>query len=491
MVGTTHNYEGLRAIAERHGQGHLFQFWPQLDEVQRAELLADVAEIDFELCASLLDEFVRRKPVIPLPERIEAAAILPRRGEGPRDGEYDAARRVGEEAIRGGRVAAFTVAGGQGTRLGFEGPKGAFRISPIRGAPLFQLFAEGLRRVGLRWGVTPAWYIMTSPQNHAETRAFFDAHAFFGLRPADVIFFQQGQMPAFRPDGRMLLSERHRVALSPNGHGGSLRALATSGALADMRRRGVEQISYFQVDNPLVAVIDPLFIGLHVRRGSEMSSKAVRKADDLERVGNFCLADGKLSVIEYSDLPDELARQRNADGTRRFDAGSIAIHILERGFAERVTEGRLGGQLPWHRADKKVSTVDEHGRPVQPAAPNGVKLEMFVFDAIPLARSAMVMYTDRGEEFSPVKNAEGVDSVHTARRDMIRRAAAWLERCGARIPRAADGEPAAVLEISPTFAMDADDLARQLPEPPTIATGAHVLIDEGREWPCADPAASI
>lgn len=477
MAATQPEYHVLRSLAERHGQGHLFQFWSRLNEAQRGALLTDVADIDFELCSSLLPEFVRRKPAINLPARIEAAGILPCAADGGGSVEYRTARRAGEDAIRDGRVAAFTVAGGQGTRLGFDGPKGAFRISPIREAPLFQLFGEALRRVGERWGVTPPWYIMTSPMNHAETRTFFEAHAYFGLRREDVVFFQQGQMPAFAPDGRILLAECHRVALSPNGHGGSLRALATSGALEDMRQRGVEQISYFQVDNPLVQVIDPQFIGLHVQRGSEMSSKAVTKADDLERVGNFCLADGKLSVIEYSDLPDALARQRNADGTRRFDAGSIAIHILDRKFVERVTQGRFGGSLPWHRADKKVPTVDAEGRCMSPASPNGVKLEMFVFDAIPLADRAMVMYTERGEEFSPVKNADGVDSVQTARRDMIRRAARWLEGCGARIPRAEDGEPLAVLEIAPAFALDADDLRARLTAPPTVAHGARTLIE--------------
>jgi UDP-N-acetylglucosamine/UDP-N-acetylgalactosamine diphosphorylase len=390
---------------------------------------------------------------------------------------YTRARHAGEQAICAGRVAAFMVAGGQGTRLGFEGPKGTYRISPIRQAPLFQLFAESLLGVQRRYRCRPRWYIMTSRTNHAETIEFFAQHDFFGLSPDDLMFFPQHQMPAFLPDGRIALAEKHRVALSPDGHGGSLRALAESGALADMRRRGIDTISYFQVDNPLVRTIDPLFIGLHLLTDSEMSSKAVHKASDTERVGVFCLADGRLTVIEYSDLPGELARAKNPDGTRRFDAGSIAVHILNREFVERLTTPGATIQLPWHRADKKVAVVDEQGQLVTPQSPNAVKLEMFVFDAIPLARNPLVLYTRREEEFSPVKNAAGDDSPATTRRNLIRRAARWLEACGVTVPRGPDGEPAQPIEISPALALDADDLRDRLKAAPALSPGQPLLLE--------------
>ncbi len=192
----------------------------------------------------------------------------------------------------------------------------------------------------------------------------------------------------------MLLAERDSLALSPDGHGGSLRALEKSGAMADMRSRGVEHLSYFQVDNPLVYCIDPLFLGLHELTGSEMSSKTVPKATALERVGNFVMGDGTLQVIEYSDLPESLATQTHPDGSLRFNAGSIAIHALRVSFIERLNEGgRLA--LPWHRAEKKVPYLDDRGQLVKPDKPNAVKLEQFVFDAIPLAKNAMVYSTDR------------------------------------------------------------------------------------------------
>lgn len=465
-----------RERLDRYAQGHLLAFWPCLDATQRTQLLEDLDQIDLECCRRLIGAYVLCKPRISLPAKIDPPPILPADPDADHAELYHRARAAGREAIRAGRVAAFTVAGGQGTRLGFDGPKGAFPIGPIRDASLFQLLAESLLGVQRRYGCRPRWYIMTSPTNHVATLDFFAASRYFGLRADDVVFFAQGQVPAFLPDGRIALARPHRVALSPDGHGGSLRALASNGALDDMREHGIDLISYFQVDNPLVKMIDPLFIGLHMLTGSEMSTKAVTKADDLERVGNICLADGRLAVIEYSDLPPELARARNRDGSRRLDAGNIAIHVLSRVFVERLTAGPAAGRLPWHRAEKQVSVVDPDGRLITPTGPNVVKLETFVFDAIPLARNPLVMYTPRAEEFSPIKNAEGVDSPAVARRDLIRRAARWLEGAGVSVSRDATGELDPPIEISPAFALDAQDLRERLPVPPPEHVPGHPLL---------------
>ena len=317
---------------------------------------------------------------------------------------------------------------------------------------------------------------MTSDANDAQTRGFFQQHNYFGLNPADVFFFQQGMIPAFATDGRVLLGERDSLALSPDGHGGSLRALSRSGALADMRRRGIEHLSYFQVDNPLVHVVDPLFLGLHDLTQSEMSSKTIPKAGPLEKVGNFVQADGVVQVIEYSDLPEQLARQTNPDGGLRFNEGSIAIHALRVSFVERLNStGTLS--LLWHRAEKKVPYVDEQGNPVKPDKPNAVKLEQFVFDAIPLAKNAIVYTTDRAEEFSPVKNAEGADSPATCRRDQIRRSARWLRAAGVQVPEK-NGEPDATLEISPLLAVSAEQLRQRNLTVRQIAPGSNVYLDE-------------
>jgi UDP-N-acetylglucosamine/UDP-N-acetylgalactosamine diphosphorylase len=488
------DYKRVRAELERYGQAHLLRFWPQLNQHDRRLLLDDLAQLDLARCAPLIDTLVRNRPPHEVPRSIEPAPAYPATpAPGARD-EYERAREAGRRAIAAGQVAAFTVAGGQGTRLGFDGPKGAFPISPVRNAPLVQLFAESLLGVERRYGCRPRWYVMTSPGNHADTLALFERHGYFGLRDDNVRFFPQRQMPAFHRDGRIAMTERHRVLLSPDGHGGSLWALAASGALADMQSRGIEHVSYFQVDNPLVHPFDPLFIGLHALTGSEMSSKAVSKVDDVERVGNFCLADGRLTVIEYSDMPESLARARNSDGSRRFDAGNIAVHVLARAFVERLAAGGGAGQLPWHRADKQADVIDEQGPVARPTAPNVpkpaatnvakpaatdvVKLETFVFDAIPQARNPLVLFTSREEEFSPVKNREGTDSPATARHDLVRRAARWLEACGRRVPRRPDGEPQQAIEISPAFALDLCDLRDRgdRGELPEITPGRDCLL---------------
>lgn len=462
---------------EQHDQAHLLRFWDQLSTDERTQLLDDLDRIDFAQVAPLLDSYVRNRPQVTVPDDVQPARILPSPSDAGSSERYVAAKSLGADAIASGKVAAFVVAGGQGTRLGFDGPKGAYQISPLRQAPLFQLFAEYLLGIERRYGTCPPWYIMTSLVNHEPTVAFFEESNYFGLSQDNVRFFTQGQMPAFHTDGRVVLSEKYRVALSPDGHGGSLTALARSGALAEMRERGIEHISYFQVDNPLIKVVDPLFVGLHIETGSEMSSKALPKADDKERVGNFCMVDGKMTVIEYSDLPDELAIAKNTDGSRKFDAGSIAIHMLRRSFVERLTGDSGHVALPWHRADKKVPFIDEEGNLQKPDAPNAVKLEMFVFDALPMAENPLVIYTDRAEEFSPVKNAEGVDSAITSRRDLIRRAARWMTEAGVNIPMGPDGEPNCTLEINSTFAFDAGDLKQQLTQPPTINAGDSLLLD--------------
>ena len=449
----------IRQQLDAIGQGQVLRFWDDLDDAGKQRLGGQLAGLDLPEIGRLVEGYVKHKPPVELPSEVKPPVVLPRRADAGREQMYADAEAKGQELLDAGKVAAFLVAGGQGTRLGYDGPKGEYPVTPVKEKPLFQVFAEQLLAAGKRHGKAVPWYIMTSDANDAATRQFFEKHDFFGLDKGDVMFFAQGMMPAFATSGEMLLAEKDSLALSPDGHGGSLRALAKSGALADMKKRGVEHLSYFQVDNPLVRIIDPLFLGLHANFKSEMSSKGLPKNDPLEKVGNFCVGDGKLMVIEYSDLPDELAKQTNDDGSLKFDAGSIAIHALTVDFIDRLTSGS-GVTLPWHRAEKKVPHVGEP----EPASPNAVKLEQFVFDAIPLADNAIVQSTERAEEFSPVKNAEGNDSPATSRRDQVRRAARWLEAAGIEVPTDKDGEPDAIVEISPLFADSAEAMkAKSLP----------------------------
>jgi UDP-N-acetylglucosamine/UDP-N-acetylgalactosamine diphosphorylase len=454
------------------GQTNVLRFVDQLDTDSKKRLLDQLSAQDLTSLAALSDEYVKNKPVVALPKDIQPVLAYPRVADAARKQLYEDAANKGRELLSQGKVAAFLVAGGQGTRLGYDGPKGEYPVTPIKNKPLFQVFAEQLLNHGKTYGKPVPWYIMTSDINDAPTRAFFHRNNYFGLDANDVFFFQQGMMPAFSMDGQLLLAEKDSLALSPDGHGGSLRALYKSGAIADMRKRGIEHLSYFQVDNPLVYVIDPLFIGLHAITGSEMSTKTIPKANALEKVGNLVIGDGAVQVIEYSDLPESLAVQTNPDGSLRFNNGSIGIHALTVDFIETLnTSGHL--KLPWHRAEKKVPYVDASGKQIKPDKPNAVKLEQFVFDAIPLAKNAMAYATERSEEFSPVKNAEGVDSPQTCRRDQIRRAGRWLKEAGVAVP-IRNGEPDATLEISPLFAVSPDQLrGKPLPK---VEPGSTVFI---------------
>jgi len=444
-----------RRLAEA-GQDHVFRFWADLSDDGRRRLLGQLAEIDFDLLARLIDEHITNPRPVEPPADLQPAPFIPLPTTDAEHQRRRQMRDLGEGLLAAGTVAALVVAGGQGTRLGWPEPKGTYRIGPLDDRTLFGVFAEGILAARRAYGVPIPWYIMTSEATDEPTRRFFREHDFLGLPPDDVRFFVQGMMPAVDFDGRLILEAPDRLARNPNGHGGTLLALADEGVLADMRRRGIEHVSYFQADNPLVPPLDPVFIGHHAAAASDMSSKMARKRDAGEKVGVFCTSGGRLHVIEYSDLPDDLAGQRVGPNLR-FEAGSIAIHIIRRAFVERLTGGERFA-LPFHRAVKAVPYADETGATVEPDEPNGIKFEMFVFDALPLAENPVVLEIDRAREFSPVKNAEGQDSPATARRDLVARDAARLEEAGLHVPLGADGQPAFAVQISPLAARTADDL---------------------------------
>lgn len=442
----------LRQSFEQAGQGQVFAWWEQLNQTERTALLEQAARIDLteitRLCAALTGSAgsgvdlsgLEPAPCIPVPEQ---------GGDAQR---WQHARTLGEATLYAGRVAAFTVAGGQGTRLGYNGPKGSFGVTTVRKASLFQVFAEKILAAARRYGKSIHWFIMTSDINHQATVDFFTEHRFFGLKADEVHFFRQGQMPAVDFEGKILLEGKARIALSPDGHGGSLRALVRSGATAQMRKNGIDILSYFQVDNPLVHPLDPAFIGFHVEAQSEMSSKMIDKAYPQEKVGHFCRQHGKTLVIEYSDMPDALTEATDAYGNLRFRAGSVAIHILSRDFVERMGGNDAESALPFHNAKKKIPCLNADGTPAKPEQPNGIKFEMFVFDALPFAKNPVIIQSLRQNEFSPVKNADGVDSPQTCHNDQLRQFTRWLKAAGVQIPTDDTGLPPFDFEITPTFA---------------------------------------
>lgn len=455
-------------LAERlkgRGQEDLLRFWDDLDDEGRARLGAEIGAIDFDQLDRLIAELVHGQAADDIPtDRIRPLEVARLPQTDAERADWRRAAELGEEALAAGEVGVILVAGGSGTRLGFDGPKGTFPIGPVSSVSLFQIHAEKIVALGRRYGKQPPLYVMTSPENHETTAAFFQERDNFGLDR--VRFFVQGQMPAVdRETGKVLLAETGRVALSPDGHGGTLAALAAPGldggpsCLAEMRERGVTTLFYFQVDNPMVEIAAPAFLGLHRRAGAEMSFKVVEKIQPDEKVGVVVDLDGRPQVIEYSDLPAELAERRSPDGRLELWAGSIAIHVLERSFIERLVGNH---SLPFHRAVKKVSHVDESGNPVEPAEPNAVKFEQFIFDALPQAERWAIVETDRASEFEPLKNAVGPDSPATVHQRMSDLFGGWLEHAGAVVPRRPDGSVPFGLEISPLFALDVDELKSKL-----------------------------
>jgi UDP-N-acetylglucosamine/UDP-N-acetylgalactosamine diphosphorylase len=466
----------IRKTLSRHRQEHLLGFWRELNPAQQDSLIAQIEDLDWEDIEQWVHEIVL-DPKATINQKI-AFEPAPSYGTQPEDArqrhKYLQAKELGKSLIAQGKVACFVVAGGQGTRLGFDGPKGNYPISPVKNKTLFQIFAETISETSKRYDVACPWYVMTSPLNHSDTVEIFETNEYYGLGRDNVVIFQQGTLPNFGFDGKILMADKGSLALSPDGHGGCIKALHRSGALEDMKRRGIEHLSYWQVDNPLVKLLDPLFIGLHVLDRAEMSSKAVIKNAPREKVGNFCLVGGKITVIEYSDLPDELAEKQNSDGSLVFRLGSIAIHIIDTRFIERL--GTKSYSLPLHRAVKKIPYIDSKGRHVEPTRPNGVKLESFIFDALPLATNSIILEIDRAEEFAPTKNATGVDSAESCRAMMVERAARWLEAAGIKVPRKTDGSPDCVIDMAASFALEPDDVKAKRQQVPPIKPGDTIYL---------------
>ncbi|MFT4539547.1 MAG: UDP-N-acetylglucosamine/UDP-N-acetylgalactosamine diphosphorylase [Planctomycetota bacterium] len=452
--------DALRKAAEAYGQGHVFAFWDDLDEPRRNVLAGQVSQVDFDLTREL-GELLSKPTTEQAVPSFEPPELFPLVRDERKDQEARAAIKQGEALMSEGLVAAILVAGGQGSRLGFDGPKGIYPVGPVSNCSLFEWHARRLMAAQQRYGAAMPWYIMTSASNDAATRTFFEDNNYFGLRAADVQFFQQAMLPALDLEGKILMASKGELFLAPNGHGGTLAALKSSGCLADAAKRGIEAFSYFQVDNPLAMPADPLFLGLHVTEGASMSSKIVKKRDAGEKVGVIGMADGVLGCIEYSDLPAELREATDEQGELLFGAGNTAAHAFERRFLEELT-GEGGISLPWHVARKRMKVLDETGQIVER---DGAKFETFIFDALGSAERSITLETDRALEFSPVKNAEGSDSPATTRRDLTVLFAGWLTEAGLTPPSLGE-DGAHPLEVDPRFAEDAASFAERMPADP-------------------------
>ncbi|QDT63038.1 UTP--glucose-1-phosphate uridylyltransferase [Calycomorphotria hydatis] len=441
----------LMAILAPHTQSHLIEDWDELSQEQRSHLESQIQAIDFDVISQLFHE--KKNSTSAHDDDIAARAKPPSVfvGQPFTEDKVAGAKQTGEELIAAGKVGAILVAGGQGTRLGFDHPKGMYPIGPVSGAMLFSFLCGQIVNRSKKAGATIPYYIMTSDATHEETVDCFEKENYFGLNPDDVFFFKQGTMPAVdMHTGHVLLAEKGKIATSPDGHGGLLNGLDKSGALADMQSRGIEVLHYHQVDNPTAIVCDPIFLGLHQQHNSQVSTKVLAKVNAAEKMGVVCEVDGKTQIVEYSDIPDDIAAKTDEDGELLLKWGNTAIHVFSRSFIETLCKEGTG--LPFHIANKKLPHLDQTGQVIKPETPNAFKFEKFIFDALPLAKTALVVETSRAREFNPVKNAEGNDSPATAKAALSALFKSWLEEAGAEI---ADD---AVVEIDPAFAVSAEEL---------------------------------
>ncbi|CAG0926826.1 partial UDP-N-acetylglucosamine/UDP-N-acetylgalactosamine diphosphorylase, partial [Planctomycetaceae bacterium] len=432
---------------------------PRLDETQRAQLAQQIAGLDFSRLAEM-------KAAITLLQKPPSRALSPApvveladRNFPYRLGVDAAALDAGAQALREGKVACLLVAGGQGTRLGFAGPKGCYPLLPLSQMTLFEIFARKLQRVGRRYGRVLPLYIMVSRQNEAQTREFFQANRFWGLDASRVRFFAQGEMPSLDAAGKLVLESQGALFMGPDGHGGVLSALRNSGCLEEMAKSGISTISYFQVDNAQAPVADEAFLGLHLTRQADVSLKVVRKEDPAERVGIFCQDHGVPQIVEYTEFSEAQSRERGQDGGLAYWAGSIAVHAFSVAFL--LDLAKRGIDLPLHAAHKKVATLDEKGNPVEPKTPNVYRFERFIFDTLPLAKRVSALEVPREEQFLPLKNADGPFGPEGVRESMQHYWRKALAAAG--LPAAPDAPP--VIEVDPALCENARELIEHLSKP--------------------------
>lgn len=398
-------YEEAKKMLADYGQEHILRYYDELSAEEQNSLLAQTEKIDFSILSALDSKnnaALKRGKIEPI--SAVTAADIARNSE-----EY---RSVGLDAVRSGKVAAVLLAGGQGTRLGFDKPKGMFNVGVTRELYIFECLINNMMKVVSEAGKWIHLCVMTSEKNHDDTVGFFREKNFFGYNADFVHFFVQDMAPSVDFNGQIYMESKSRISSSPNGNGGWFSSLVRSGLLARLKAEGVEWLNVFGVDNVLAKIADPLFIGAIIKSGAQSGSKVVAKTAPEERVGVMCLEDGKPSIVEYYEMSDEMINQRGTDGELAYKYGVILNYLFGISKLEEINKTKM----PIHTVDKKIPYMDENGEFITPDKPNGNKFEALIIDMINQHDSCMPYEVERGKEFAPIKNPDGVDSVISARK---------------------------------------------------------------------------
>ncbi|KAG0174834.1 UDP-N-acetylglucosamine pyrophosphorylase [Apophysomyces sp. BC1034] len=482
--------ELLKSRYEAAGQGHVFRFFEELAPQDQNALFQQLQELDVERLNKIYTKAIQGAEAAvtsqdaslePLSEDVFDSVL---KASPKTISEWET---IGLTQIAQGKVAVILMAGGQGTRLGSSAPKGCYDIHLPSNKSLFQLQAERILRLQYiaRQYKKPSqasecvipWYIMTSGPTHGPTYDFFKANGFFGLKEENVIFFEQGTLPCLTMDGKIILESKGKVAIAPDGNGGIYAAVQNKGVIKSLRERGILYSHCYCVDNCLARVADPVFIGYSVSKSTDCGVKVVRKSSPEEPVGVVCVRDGRYGVVEYSEISQEVAERRQADGSLAFGAANIANHFFSTEFLENVQT--FASELEYHIAKKKIKYTDlETGEVVVPKSNSGMKLECFVFDVFPFAKNMSVLEVDRAEEFSPLKNAPGTgaDCPETSRRDIVAQHIRFIEAAGG-IVEGVDDPMEVEFEVSPWVSYAGEGL-RDIVQGKTITAPAVIETRE-------------
>ncbi len=394
-------------ILKQNHQEQLLEFLPILTPEEEEKLEQQIEKINFEQLQQLY-ESTKQKPQIE-EKKIEPIKYVDKY-------KLDQAKKeelenIGRKIISSGQYAVITMAGGQGTRLGHKGPKGTYALETVNGKKyLFEIIVDTLKKAQKEYGVTIPWYIMTSKENHAQTVKFLEEKQFFSYDSQKVKFFVQGELPLIDTNGKVILDQNKTIKEAADGNGGIYEAIAQSEVLSDMKQKNTQWIFVSNVDNVLSNFVDPLLLGLTVKQNQKIGAKSVVKTNPKEKVGVFCKMNGKPKIIEYIDLPEEMAEERDEDGELFYGEVNIGNYLFHRSVLENLADVKL----PYHAAFKKSGFLKPNGEFVEPNEPNVYKFEAFIFDSFVRYDDITILRGKREEEFAPVKNKEGNDSPETA-----------------------------------------------------------------------------